>query len=772
MKVLFAIGNEQTSKRIAEKYYEQYGEQIEYKDVFYFKSLIDEVKANKAYDRIVVSEELESFIVKNVDSLDKFIFNKIDNITDEIENSEIIFICSDRRTKSEDKFVERLFNIGVYNVLIGDERNISSLCEFIRKPMNKKEAKRHLNIDPIVSNSALSGSDDTVEEIQIMNILRYYEGIKGKPNEYVPAFDRIAEQYSRNQLKIILFYLPKEVKEIILEQDKYRFLGDAPEERTITNVAKPNTNKVVSAKPSIRGLFGILKERDEGKKQEAQDNNLKAIEQAKRDRQDKEFAMQREQAKREEEIKKQAAEKKAEQEKIEKELAMLKAKEAEDRAKAQAELTAKKEAELKAQTTKTDEVIVDIMPKVEVLPKDNENKVPAEVETAKAQNDVQVDVQADAENKKEAFEKEQAELMARAKAEQEAKEQAELMAKAKAEQEAKEREAQKADAERARAEQTAALEAEKRKLEQERMALEQERRRLEEQEAMANEVAERNSRALANTAVNEGINKNEKIDYKKTVIFVGANKSGTTFTVNAVAHSLADNKIPVGILDMTRDKSLYYIYNQDDKTLRNIALECMQRLGEGEDSYMPIRKFLKVYTSMPGQNVDTRRGLRNKNIIDTVGRNNSIVIVDADFSTPLEYFTSADEIYIVQDLDIIRMQETTLFLRELKARGVPMTKIRIVINKYVKTMLTPKKLVEGLSYYNDPQMSFIDEILDSKVPYYLIPFSVDNYVKYIDGLYKNSLEYKKYSPDFLNAIGDLSSNVYKRSPQGKKGLFR
>ena len=38
MKVLFAIGRVNASKGVAEKYYNKYGEELEYKDVFYFKA--------------------------------------------------------------------------------------------------------------------------------------------------------------------------------------------------------------------------------------------------------------------------------------------------------------------------------------------------------------------------------------------------------------------------------------------------------------------------------------------------------------------------------------------------------------------------------------------------------------------------------------------------------------------------------------------------------------------------------------------------------------
>ena len=208
---------------IAEKYYNKYGEELEYKNVFYFKALLEEVKKDKTYDRIVISEDLEQFYVKSIEAFDRIIFNYIDSITDEIEDSEIIFICSDRRTKQNDSFVERLFNIGVYNMLIGDERTIEPLCDCIKKPLNKKEAKRHLHITSIVSEGSPLASDDTVEEDQIMSILKYYDNmrINGKTSqaEYVKAFDDISEQYNKNQLKVILLCLPADVRNAVYDSN-------------------------------------------------------------------------------------------------------------------------------------------------------------------------------------------------------------------------------------------------------------------------------------------------------------------------------------------------------------------------------------------------------------------------------------------------------------------------------------------------------------------------------------------------------------------------
>ena len=135
MKVLFALNNDNTSKNIARHYQESnQNERIDYKCVYYFRSLIDEVKKNKDYDRIIIHENLEPISVKNQDAIDKFLFTNIDKVTDECGKADIIIICSENRTNRDD-FIKKLFNIGIYTILTGDERTVGNLCKYIKKPL-------------------------------------------------------------------------------------------------------------------------------------------------------------------------------------------------------------------------------------------------------------------------------------------------------------------------------------------------------------------------------------------------------------------------------------------------------------------------------------------------------------------------------------------------------------------------------------------------------------------------------------------------------------
>ena len=145
MKVLFAVNDENISASIVKKYQKQYKEIISYKNVYYFNAILKELQRNKNYDRVVISEDLEEFTSSSLEQKDKFIFDRLDNISDEAVTADgvdipIILICSERRTTSEDILV-KLFGIGIYNAILGKDRTTEEVCRLINKPRSKKEAK-------------------------------------------------------------------------------------------------------------------------------------------------------------------------------------------------------------------------------------------------------------------------------------------------------------------------------------------------------------------------------------------------------------------------------------------------------------------------------------------------------------------------------------------------------------------------------------------------------------------------------------------------------
>ena len=218
MKVLFAVNDENISTSIVKKYQKQYKEIISYKNVYYFNAILNELQRNKNYDRVVISEDLEEFTSSSIEQKDKFIFERLDNISDEavaLDGSDIpiILICSERRNKSEDILV-KLFGISIYNAIIGKDITPEEVCRLINKPRSKKEAKLYYKIETENVNYEKESEND-VSEIEMQNILRHFKRLGDNEEKYIESFKNIVSQYNDVQLKIIIAVLPNNVKKIL-----------------------------------------------------------------------------------------------------------------------------------------------------------------------------------------------------------------------------------------------------------------------------------------------------------------------------------------------------------------------------------------------------------------------------------------------------------------------------------------------------------------------------------------------------------------------------
>ena len=154
---------------------------------------------------------------------------------------------------------------------------------------------------------------------------------------------------------------------------------------------------------------------------------------------------------------------------------------------------------------------------------------------------------------------------------------------------------------------------------------------------------------------------------KKVVSFVGTSKNGTSFIINNIAIILSNMGINTAILDATSNKNAYYIYTKNDEDLRKIASSSFENLKNETAEGLRVNNNLTVYTTIPskGDQINDSRP-----ILETLIRNHSLVLIDCDFSTPIEYFDKSQEIYLVQSMDVLTIQPLTEFLRELKVKNV------------------------------------------------------------------------------------------------------
>ena len=226
MKILFAVSNEKITEQVVAKYQIMYNELLSYKEVYYYNAVVKELEKNKDYDAIVIDESLES--VSN-DKGDQYLLNNLDAITDVAVNKSnmampIILICKADRQPAEE-FLEKIYRIGIFNALLLKDRKISKICEFIKTPKNKQEAKKYYQINVDDTEVVADTEEDSIAKTELKNILNYYAKLGNDTSKYSETFERIAEQYSDVELVYIIARFPDNVKNVLMnENQKFRSL--------------------------------------------------------------------------------------------------------------------------------------------------------------------------------------------------------------------------------------------------------------------------------------------------------------------------------------------------------------------------------------------------------------------------------------------------------------------------------------------------------------------------------------------------------------------
>ena len=739
MKILFAVNNEKISKTIVKKYQSDYKEIISYKNVYYFNAILKELQKDNTYDRIIISEDLEPFTNNNYEQIDKFIFDRLDNISDEATNSTradtpIILICTDRRTKSDDILV-KLFSIGVYNALIGTDRNIDEICKLIKVPRTKKEAKIYYKIDA-EEVTYQSENENDLSESEIQSILAHYKKIGRDEQKCVDSFDSIAQQYTDVQLKVIASFLPLNVKAILEEKSpKYQqimsLMGDKrsssganknsnnKDEKGLKigfiesangkrNLGRPviipsavNTNKVKKMSTKTVTSSGVNIPEPEMISNVVSQNTIESEEEIKPKRRGR-----------------------PPKKKVEEEITNV---EVDNKPKRRGRPPKKKVESNTIPGFDDDDLQVNTMPGFDdddsqpntMLSFDDDD---SQVNTMPGFDDDDLQV-----NTMSGFD---------------------------------------------------------------------------DDDSQSNTMPGFDDDIQTNTISNSGNNTNSidnngyvpfdfnssngrSTEYnnqtklantrktyttdsinalltreKKIVTFVGTSKNGTSFLVNNLALSLSKKGIDVAILDATRNRNAYYIYTENEEELRQIAEKSIPNLINGVAAGLKVDKNLTVYTALPDDEVPMER---YEEILSTLVKNHSLILIDCDFETDFGYFAASQEIYLVQSMDILTIQPLTAFFRDLQSKNIYQPEnLRIVINKElpVKT-LTVKNIIGGLSFYNDPSMSFMRELFNRETAKYcIIPFEIATYSKYLEGLVNCKISLNGYSKEFMQALRTLENMVY------------
>lgn len=735
MKVLFAVNNESISESIIKKYQQEYKEIISSKNVYYFDAITRELQKDKSYDRIVISEDVEPFANNNYGVIDKFIFERLDSISDEATSNSgqdipIILICADRRTKSESILV-KLFGIGIYSALLGQDRTISKVCELINKPRSKKEAKIYYRIESEdVEYKAESEGD--VDEIEIQNILNHYKRLGKNEEEYVKSFDNIAEQYTDAQLRVICKFLPINVK-AVLEANSQKYQELITFGTVTPSIKQGKSNKQEKYVPN---------QDYNNKKKNKQEENKLDIFQKKIGKSELTKPV----------IIPSVAEIKSvetdnhleEKNKVEEKINNLNQEEIEDILKSvESDISVQEDVEKPVKRKRGRPKKVQENQDIEEQPKRKRGR-PRKVE----ENDIK--------QEENLTENEEIDLFNLG---EEQPKEGELILPGLEEAVQENQNVQPID------EEIDLFDLGNDKKEQNEMNISKGNDAFNQRyNNIDNESYQYNQNKLENINIysqhGETELKNLLSMSNKLVAFVGTSKNGTSFLVNSMAEILSKKGIKTAILDLTQNKNSYYIYTQNDEELRKKAFSCIENLTNGVTGGIDVNKNLTVYTTLPDRNNDFDD---YKNILTTLTKEYSLVIMDCDYETNYAYFKYAQELYLVQSFDILTIQPLTAFLRNLKARNIlEPSKLRIVLNKVLRVRtITEKVIIGGMSSYNDPSMSYMTELFDKdNVKYCTIPFDQETYSRYLDGLVNCEISTKGYPKNIIASLEKLGNMMY------------
>ncbi len=775
MKVLFAVNNEKISSAIIKKYQTMYKEIISYKNVYFFNAIIKELQKDKSYDRIIIGEDLEPYANNNYEVIDNFLFDKLDSISDEASNSRegdipIILIGADRREKGCAILV-KLFGIGIYNMLMGQDRSIENVCRLIAQPRTKKEAKVYYKIESDDVDYQLV-DPDSVSETEIQNIIRHYRKLGRDEQKYVESFNDIAEQYTDTQLKLITKFLPLNVRAVLEEKS-------------------PKYQQVMIG--SVKGQIAAQTRQEREKYTTTNISNSRGPRKNKIDLIDRELQKSR----------------------LTKPVVIPSTLDVNDVRKVYTKPEVIEQPKVQ-------------MPEIEMETPENKVTIPEILQPQGSSIEEEIDKRmniapSETAQRIENIETQTTEPIKKGRGRPKKEKSPEELEK-EANKEKRGRGRPKKIVEEPKIEQEEVEEKPAPEIDLFGMASDDEKENsnnailpgLEDEEENTDGVLpglldeedddtlngntisnttenkptqstmlsgfgatnNTHNNMINNTTTSNTINNMPMVESKniyedngnlanlltsnkKIAAFVGTSKNGTSFIVNNLAALLSSKGINTAILDLTKNKNSYYIYTLNEDSLRNKAFSCIEGLRRGVADGIRVNNNLTVYTNVAKE--DNSEYNDYANILETLVKNHSLILLDCDFDTNMNYFSKAQEIYLVQTYDILTIQPLTLFLNELKYKnGLDQSKLRIVINKSLNLKkLTNQLIIGGISCYNDPASTYINTLFDKdKIRYTIIPFEEQTYARYLERMVDCEISLNGYSRMFLDALEKLGDMVY------------
>lgn len=213
MKILFAITNNKIVDKIVKYYEKKYNKEYKKNVEYTIASNLEECNnlLNDSYYRLVLSEE---FITDHIENKlnDIEFFKCINNIVQNFNRKNIIFIAKKSR-KQDDIFLYKIICSGIYTILtksINKKKTMYKCCEYLDKPLTFNDVKLHYN-----KYNYYDAVKTIIKENELEEIMKMFLSVKDDKNKIDNLFKEIASRYTKEQMDIIINWIPDEAREYL-----------------------------------------------------------------------------------------------------------------------------------------------------------------------------------------------------------------------------------------------------------------------------------------------------------------------------------------------------------------------------------------------------------------------------------------------------------------------------------------------------------------------------------------------------------------------------
>lgn len=265
--------------------------------------------------------------------------------------------------------------------------------------------------------------------------------------------------------------------------------------------------------------------------------------------------------------------------------------------------------------------------------------------------------------------------------------------------------------------------------------------------------------------------------YKKTAGFVGNGSSGVTTLITAVSEYFAASGRRVAVVDLTGSLKLFSAFGEGYVRLHP-QKGCMARNGlksllEGELIPVRIDRNRDFFLTDAWMEIDRHEC---PNMVDLLKAGHDIVLFAMDFSTDPEWVRQLNHLFLVQDMDLYRLKSTSAYISHLKEQAVNLSRLEVVLNKYVKSSIKPGDILDAISVRKQPEGDAYEVLLERDIPFHTICFDPEGYRLSVESYQSPYLSCREYSHDFLEAVGRIGDSIYpmyrRKGATGLAGRFR